>query len=469
MSNTEEFDLVVIGAGPAGYVASIRAAQLGMRVACVEKDASLGGTCLNIGCIPSKALLHSSHLFAETARGLKEHGIKTGEVSLDLGAMMKRKDKVVTTLTRGIAGLFKKNGVTPVKGRARLVGPNQVAIEDGDDAGSTLTAKNVLLASGSVPIELPNLPFDGMRIIDSTRALSLETVPDHLVVVGAGAIGLELGSVWRRLGAQVTVVELTSGITPGMDVEMARLLQRSLAKQGIKFHFETKVESATVRDDGVTVEITDKEGNSSELEGDIVLVAVGRRASAEGLGLDAIDLELDPRGRIPVDANYATRVPGVFAIGDVIAGPMLAHKAEDEGVACVEKLSGKAGHVNYDAIPAVVYTHPEFAGVGQTEEQTREAGLETNIGKFPFAGNGRARTMGETDGAVKIIADARTDRVLGVHIVGAGASDLIAEATVAIEFGASAEDIARSVHAHPTLPEALREAALAVAERALHV
>ncbi len=469
MSKTEEFDLVIIGAGPGGYVAAIRAAQLGMRVACVEKDSSLGGTCLNVGCIPSKALLHSSHLYAETKRGLKEHGIRTGAVSLDLGAMLKRKDKVVTILTRGIAGLFKKNGVTHVKGRARLAAPDRVVIEDGADGGRTLQAKNIVLASGSAPIELPGLPFDGERIIDSTRALTLEKVPEHLLVVGAGAIGLELGSVWSRLGTKVTVVELTPGVTPGMDVEMAGLLHRSLAKQGIGFHFETKVESATAHEKGVTLEITDKASVASELQADIVLVAVGRRAYAEGLGLEEIGVALDDRGRIPVDARYATNVPGVYAIGDVIPGPMLAHKAEDEGVACVELLAGKAGHVNYDAVPAVVYTHPEFASVGQTEEQVRAAGIDVSIGRFPFAGNGRARTMGETDGQVKVLADAKTDRVLGVHIVGVGASDLIAEATVAIEFGASAEDIARSIHAHPTLPEALREAALAVDGRALHL
>ena len=469
MANTEELDLVVIGAGPGGYVAAIRAAQLGMKVACVEKDKSLGGTCLNVGCIPSKALLHSSHLFADTSHGLREHGIETGDVSLDLGAMMKRKNKVVTILTRGIAGLFKKNGIRHVKGRARLAAPDRVSVEDGEDAGATLQAKHVLLASGSIPIELPNLPFDGARIIDSTRALTLDRVPEHLLVVGAGAIGLELGSVWARLGARVTVIELTSGVTPGMDEEMAGLLQRSLTKQGLTFHFQTKVESATTDDQGVTLEVTDEKKAASELRGDVALVAVGRRAYAEGLGLEEVGLTLDDRGRIPVDEHYATRVPGIYAIGDVIPGPMLAHKAEDEGVACVERIAGIAGHVNYDAIPAVVYTHPEFAGVGRTEEQLRAAGTEVKIGRFPFAGNGRARTMGETDGAVKILADAGTDRVLGVHIVGAGASNLIAEATVAIEFGASAEDIARSVHAHPTLPEAVREAALAVDGRALHV
>ena len=454
---------------PVVYVAALRASQLGMRVACVEKDSSLGGTCLNVGCIPSKALLHSSHLFDQTSRGLKEHGIQVGEVSLDLAGMMKRKSKVVTMLTRGIKGLFKKSEITAFEGRARLDAPGRVIVEEGTDAGTTLAAKNILLATGSVPIELPGLAFDGERLIDSTRALELETVPGHLVVVGAGAIGLELGSVWRRLGAEVTVVELTDGITPGMDLEMAKHLQRSLEKQGLRFHFETRVESAERSAQGVRFELIEKDGTQSQLEGDVGLIAVGRRAHAEGLALEAVGLSLDERGRIPVDENYATSVPGLYAIGDVIEGPMLAHKAEEEGVACVERLAGKGGHVNYDAIPAVVYTHPEFAGVGQTEEQVAAAGIATRIGRFPFAGNGRARTMGETEGAVKIIADADTDRILGIHIVGAGASDLIAEATVAMEFGSSAEDLARSVHAHPTLPEAIKEAALAVDGRALHI
>ncbi len=469
MPDTDSFDLVVIGAGPAGYVAAIRAAQLGMSVACVEKDVAPGGTCLNVGCIPSKALLHSSHLFSEATSGLKAHGIQTGDVSLDLSTMMKRKDRVVKVLTRGIAGLFKKNGVTLIRGRARFAGPGAVTIDEGPDAGRRVQARNILIASGSVPIELPDLPFDGSRIIDSTAALALERVPDHLVVVGAGAIGLELGSVWSRLGARVTVVELTPGVTPGMDVEMSGLLRRALEKQGLTFRFETRVASATTRSKGVTLTLRDPANEISELEADVALVAVGRRAHAEGLGLEALGLDLDERGRIPVDEAFATAVPGVHAIGDVIAGPMLAHKAEEEGVACVERLAGLAGHVNYEAIPAVVYTHPEFAAVGRTEEQLRADGTDIRVGRFPYAGNGRARTMGETDGAVKVLADAETDRILGIHIVGAGASDLIAEATVAIEFGASAEDLARSVHAHPTLPEALKEAALAVDGRALHV
>ena len=469
MDTEQEFDLIVIGAGPGGYVAAIRAAQLGMRVACVDKDASLGGTCLNVGCIPSKALLHSSQLYAQTGNELREHGIQTTELSLDLATMMKRKDKVVTILTRGIKGLFKKNGVTPIAGRAQFTAPGQVAVETAEGKNLALSAKNILIATGSLPIELPGLPFQEQRIVDSTQALALERVPEHLVVVGAGAIGLELGSVWGRLGARVTVVELTSGVTPGMDVEMAKLLQKALTKQGFKFHFETKVESARVEGEGVVLSLADKNGETQELTGDVALVAVGRRAYADGLGLDAIQLDLDERGRIPVNEDYATAVAGIYAIGDVIAGPMLAHKAEEEGVACVERLAGKAGHVNYDAIPAVVYTHPEFAGVGQTEEALRASGIAFRVGSFPFAGNGRARTMGETDGAVKILAEEKTDRILGVHVVGASASDLIAEATVAMEFGASAEDLARSVHAHPTMPEALKEAALAVDGRAIHV
>ncbi|MBM4266321.1 MAG: dihydrolipoyl dehydrogenase [Deltaproteobacteria bacterium] len=469
MPEGESFDVVVIGAGPGGYVAAIRAAQLGFRVACVDKDASLGGTCLNVGCIPSKALLHSSHLYWEMAHDLAEHGIKVEGVSLDLPALMSRKAKVVTHLTRGVAGLFKKNGVTQVVGTARLEGADRVAIVDGPDAGKTLTAKHVVLASGSVPIELPGLPFDHRRIVDSTDAIALDRVPKRLLVVGAGAIGLELGSVWSRLGSEVEVIELTPGLTPGMDVEMAKLLHRSLRRQGLKFHFESRVESFRESGERLALQIAGKDGKTSEIEGDVVLVAVGRKAYTGGLGLAEVGIELDARGRIPVDERFATKVAGVYAIGDAIAGPMLAHKAEEEGIACVELLAGKAGHVSYDAIPAVVYTHPEFAGVGKTEEATTAAGIDVRIGRFPFTANARARTTGETDGAVKIIAEAKTDLVLGVHVVAAGASDLIAEAAVAIEMGASAEDLARSVHAHPTLPEALKEAALAVDGRSIHI
>lgn len=468
MAENDSFDLVVIGAGPGGYVAALRAAQLGLKTACVEKDISLGGTCLNVGCIPSKALLHSSELYAAAGKEFRTHGIGVGDLTLDLAAMMKRKDRVVTTLTRGIAGLFKKAGVEPIAGTARLAGEGRVIVT-GAEGERTLNATKVLLASGSVPIELPSLPFDGRRILDSTAALALDEVPSRLLVVGAGAIGLELGSVWSRLGADVTVVELTPGITPGMDLAMSKELQKALRKQGLTFRFETRVEAASVSDTGVTATLRGSDGSEEQVETDAILVAVGRRAFADGLGLADAGVATDERGRIVVDENFATNVPGVYAIGDVIAGPMLAHKAEEEGVACVEKLAGHAGHVSYDTIPAVVYTHPEFASVGITSEQATEKGIEVREGVFPFAGNGRARTMGETEGAVKILADAKTDRVVGVHIVGAGASDLIAEAAVAMEMGASSEDLARSVHAHPTLPEAIKEAALAVDGRALHI
>jgi dihydrolipoamide dehydrogenase len=464
-----EFDLIVIGAGPGGYVAAIRAAQLGMRVACVDRDPAPGGTCLNVGCIPSKALLHSSELFEQTSKHLADHGIKVREVALDLGAMMKRKDKVVTLLTRGVSGLFKKNSVAHVIGTARLEAPGRVHVTLPDGGTRELSAAKVLIATGSVPIELPGLPFDGHRVIDSTAALAIAEVPRQMIVVGAGAIGLELGSVWRRLGANVTVVELTPGAVPGMDREMAKLLERALGAQGMRFQFEARVASARVDAEGVRLSVIGKDGKESELAADVVLVAVGRRAYTDGLGLEALGIATDERGRIPVDGHYETKVPGLYAIGDVIAGAMLAHKAQEEGIACVELMSGIAGHVNYDAVPSIVYTWPELAGVGLTQEAAAARGVQVRIGRFPFVANGRAKTMGETEGAVKMIADAKTDRVLGVHILGANASDLIAEAALAIEFGGSAEDIARSVHAHPTLPEAIKEAALAVDGRAIHI
>lgn len=467
MADTLSFDLIVIGAGPGGYIAALRAAQLGLSVACIEKEASPGGTCLNVGCIPSKALLHSSELFEEARSGLAEHGIRANEISLDLGTMLKRKDRVVTTLTRGIAGLFRKAGTTLVRGTARLVGGTRVAVMN-PDGEQLFEGRNVILASGSVPIELPSLPFDHQSIVDSTDALTFQKVPASLIVVGAGAIGLELGSVWRRLGSQVTVVELTPDVTPGMDREMSGMLRKALQKQGLRFHFDTRVESAEILGETVRCGLARAGGESTTIEAERVLVAVGRRAFSEGLGLAGAGVATDERGRITVDAHWQTSADGIFAIGDVIAGPMLAHKAEEEAVACVERIAGIAGHVRYDAIPAVVYTYPEFAAVGLTEEQALERGLEVRIGRFPFAANARARTMGEIEGAVKMIADANTDRVLGVHVVGPRAADLIAEATLAMHLGAAAEDIARSCHAHPTLPEALKEAALAVAKRTLN-
>ncbi len=466
----DAFDLAVIGAGPGGYVAALRAAQLGMKVACVEKEGALGGTCLNVGCIPSKALLASSELYRQAREGLAPHGIRAAGVELDLDAMMRRKRGVVSALTRGIAGLFARRGVERLLGRASFVAPDRLRIEAGDGSSNEIRAARILIATGSAPLELPGLPFDGRRVIDSTGALALAAVPERLAVIGAGAIGLELGSVWRRLGSEVTVVELTAGVVPGTDADVARLLQRALERQGLRFLLRTRVESA--RDAGRgrrALELVAEDGERSSLEADIVLVAIGRRPYTQGLGLERIGLALDQRGRIPVGEHYATAVPGVFAIGDVIPGPMLAHKAAEEGIACVERMVGIAGQVSYDALPSVVYTHPELATVGLGEDAARAAGRAVRVGRFPFAASGRARTTAETDGQVKIVADERTDRLLGASILGAGASDLIAEAALALELGASAEDLARTIHAHPTLAEALKEAALAVDGRALHL
>jgi dihydrolipoamide dehydrogenase len=462
-----DFDLVVIGSGPGGYIAAIRAAQLGMRVACVEKDIALGGTCLNVGCIPSKALLDSSERYYQAKHDLAAHGVKVGNVELDLPTMLSRKDRVVKVLTQGVAGLFKKHKIERVTGSGRIASPTTVEVTNGE-AKRTLTTKRILIATGSAPIELPGLPFDGEHIISSTEALSLTTVPQRLLVVGAGAIGLEMGSVWARLGSQVLVVEFLDRIVPGMDRKMGEQLQKSLEKQGIKFRLQTTAKGATVSDGKVRVSL-DSQGKTSDDTFDVVLVAVGRRPYTEGLGANEAGVLIDARGRIPVDAHFQTNVAGIFAIGDVIPGAMLAHKAEDEGVAAVESMAGQAGHVNYDAIPNVVYTAPELASVGMTEEQAKEQGIEYKVGSFPFVANGRARSMNETEGQVKILADAKTDRVLGVHILGARASDMIAEAALAIELSASAEDIARTCHAHPTLPEAVKEAALAVDGRPLNI
>jgi dihydrolipoamide dehydrogenase len=463
----ERFDLIVIGAGPAGYVAAIRAAQLGMRVACVEKTPSLGGTCLNVGCIPSKALLDSSELFHQARRGLAEHGVGVGDVTLDLPMMMARKDKVVTTLTRGVAGLFRKNKIEWVRGDARLERAARVAVTGGESTRA-LEAARVLIATGSEPTPLPALPFDGERIVSSTEALALPRVPERMLVLGAGAVGLELGSVWSRLGARVTVVELLDRIVPMMDRKMGAQLQGALEKQGLSFRLRTAA-TAAVRD-GDRVRVTlESGGETSEETADVVLVAVGRRPHAAGLGARELGVAFDERERIVVDERFETSVPGVFAVGDVIPGPMLAHKAQEEGVAAVEMMAGRAAHVNYEAIPNVVYTWPELASVGLSEEEAAERGIDVAIGSFPFMANARAKCLNETAGGVKILADAKSDRIVGFHILGPRASDLIAEAAVAVEFRASAEDIARSVHAHPTLPEALKEAALAVAKRAIHI
>ena len=467
---SERYDLVVIGAGPGGYVAAIRAAQLGMKVACVEKRATLGGTCLNVGCIPSKALLDSTELYHLAKARFARHGIRVGEVGLDLAAMLARKDKVVKEMTEGIRFLFRKNKVTPVFGAARLASPTSVAVRLNEGGETTLAAKHILLATGSEPIALPAIPFDGKAIVSSTEALCFERVPEHLLVVGGGYIGLELGSVWRRLGAKVTVVEFLPRIVPLADVELGGLLHKSLAKQGLEFHVETKVTAAEVRGDRVALTAEAKDGQSRSFDCDRVLVSVGRKAHVEGLGLEAVGVAYDPRtSKVATDPHFRTNVPTISAIGDLIAGPMLAHKAEDEAIACVEILAGKAGHVNYDTIPSVVYTWPELASVGITEEQARERGVEYRVGKFPFLANGRAKAMDEAEGLVKVLADAKTDRVLGVHILGPRASDLIAEAVAVMEFAGSAEDIARTCHAHPTLSEAVREAALAVERRAIHI
>jgi dihydrolipoamide dehydrogenase len=466
-TSNSSYDLIVIGAGPGGYVAAIRAAQLGMRVACVEKHQSLGGTCLNIGCIPSKALLDSSELFEQTKTHFHHHGIKVADVALDLPAMMARKVGVVTSLTRGVAGLFKKNKITHVIGIGRVTGAGYVEITAKDGSKQTITAPKILIATGSAPIELKSLPFDGKHIVSSTEALSFTEVPKKLLVIGAGAIGLELGSVWNRLGSEVVVIEFMDRILPLMDKEMTTALQRSLEKQGLKFRLNTGAQGATVQ--GSRVELTWKSGDDTQVEqADRVLVAIGRRPYTESLGLREIGVTMDPRGFVTVNSHFETNIPGIYAIGDVIGGAMLAHKAEEEGIACVELMSGKAGHVNYLAVPNVVYTFPEFASVGLTEEEAKAKNGEVRVGKFPFTANGRARAMDATEGLVKIVGDAKTDRLLGMHILGARASDMIAEGAVAIEFASSCEDIARSVHAHPTLPEAVKEAALAVEKRAIH-
>jgi dihydrolipoamide dehydrogenase len=464
---SERFDLVVIGGGPGGYHAAIRGAQLGMRVACVEKDARLGGTCLNVGCIPSKALLDSSELYRQALHGLAKHGIKAAGVELDLPAMMLRKDKVVQGLTSGVASLFKKNGIAWVRGTGRLASARRLVVR-GEQGEQTLESERMIIATGSEPTPLRTLPFDGERVIGSTEALALPRVPKRMLVVGAGAVGLELGSVWSRLGAEVIVIEFLDAIVPTMDRGMGTQLRRMLERQGLSFRLETSATGVERTESGVRVQLESKGTTSSE-EADLVLVAVGRRAYTESLGARELGIAFDDRGHITVDGRYQTNVAGVFAIGDAIPGPMLAHKAFEEGVATVELMAGVAGHVNYDAIPNVVYTWPELASVGMSQEDAAKRGIQVAIGSFPFRANGRARCMDEIDGGVKVLADAKTDRIVGLHILGPRASDLIAEAAVAVEFGGSAEDIGRSVHAHPTLPEAVKEAALAVAKRAIHI
>jgi len=457
-------DLVVIGGGPGGSVAAIRAAQLGLDTACIETEPRLGGTCLRIGCIPSKALLESSELYHEAHSGLGAHGVQVEGVSLDLRAMMARKTDVVSGLAKGLDGIFRKHKITRYLGYGRLQGPGRIAVTMEKETAS-IEAKTILLATGSKPAVLRGVELDGERIGTSTEALAYDAVPEHLVVIGAGAIGLELGSVWARLGARVTVLEALDRILPGMDREIATEAKRVFEKQGLAFRLGVRVKGAAKKGSGCAVEI---EGQDP-LSCDRVLVAIGRVPNTDGLGLESLEIATDDKGFIPVDEKFATRVPGVYAIGDVIGGPMLAHKAEEEGVACVEWIVRGYGHVDYDAIPNVVYTAPEVASVGRTEEELSAAGVAFRKGSFPFLANARARVLGRTEGRVKILAAEGTDRVLGVHVLGARAGDLIAEAAAAIAFGASAEDIARTPHAHPSLAEAMKEAALAVDQRPLHI
>jgi dihydrolipoamide dehydrogenase len=462
MSN-EKFDLAVVGAGPGGYVAAIRASQLGLRVACIDENHRLGGTCLRIGCIPSKALLESSERFADTRSELRGHGVVVGDVGLDLDRMMARKDAIVDALTDGIQYLFKKNGVTAVHGRARLQSADSLIV-DAESGPQEIRADRILVATGSRPASLANVAEDGDRIGNSTAALSWNAVPDKLVVIGAGYIGLELGSVWSRLGSDVVFLEALDRILPGMDSEIAGLAERAFKKQGMTFRLGAFVKSAAVADVGCRVELT--EGDI--IEADRVLVSTGRIPATAGLGLEEVGVELDERGFVRTDTNFKTNIPGIYALGDCIGGAMLAHKASDEAVACAETMAGGHGHVDYGVIPAIVYTHPEIASVGRTEEQLVAEGIDFRKGVAPYGASGRARSLGDTNGKVKILADAATDRVLGVHIIGVRAGDLIAEATTAMTFGASSEDIARVVHAHPTLSELVHEAALDVDGRAIH-
>jgi len=460
-----EFDVIVIGSGPGGYVFAIRAAQLGLKTACVEKRATLGGTCLNIGCIPSKALLQSSENFYAAQGPFKDHGILIDSVKLDLARMQARKAEVVTANVKGVEFLFKKNKITWLKGTGRIAAPGQVSVD-----GKIYNTRHIVIATGSESIPLPGVTVDEKRIVTSTGALELDAVPKRLVVIGGGYIGLELGSVWQRLGAQVTVVEFLDHLVTTMDREVGKAFERVLAKQGLKFRLSTKVTAATVTDAGVTLTVEKAAGGSPEtLAADVVLVAIGRRPFTRGVGIEEAGVQLDARGFVQTTDHFATNIPGIYAIGDVTKGPLLAHKAEDEGVALAELLAGQAGHVNYGVIPGVVYTWPEVASIGATEEQLKEAGTEYNVGKFPFTANARARAMGDTDGFVKILADKRTDKILGAHIIGPDAGTLIAEIATAMEFGASSEDVARTCHAHPSLNEAVKEAALAVEGRALHI
>ena len=467
----EKFDVVIIGSGPGGYVAAIRAGQLGLKTAIIEKDKELGGTCLNIGCIPSKALLTSSDHFTFAKKEAQKHGIVIDGVHVDLPKMQQRKDKVVKTMNSGVRALMKTNKVTTFEGFGTIIAPGKVSIKSSSGpatAGQEIETKNIIIATGSVPIELPFAKFDGKTIVSSTEALTFTEAPPRLLVIGAGAIGLELGSVWSRLGSEVTFLEFLPRIAVGFDLELSNLLQRSLTAQGMTFHLETKVTAVKI-DNGRATATATKGNEELKFEADKVLVSVGRRPFAEGVGAEKVGVEVDEKKRIKIDNHFGTNVEGIYAIGDVIAGPMLAHKASDEGIACVEIIAGKAGHVNYDAIPGIIYTNPELAGVGLTEEQAKEKGIDYRTGKFPFRATGRAVANDDLEGMVKFVADAKTDRILGAHILQHAASELIAEAVSVIEFGGSSEDLGRTTHSHPTLSEGVKEAALNVEKRALHI
>ena len=464
---SEKFQAVVIGGGPGGYVCAIRLSQLGLKTACIESRGSLGGTCLNVGCIPSKSLLNLSEEFHKV-KGLANKGIEVGNVKLNLDNMMKSKDKAVTVLTKGVEFLFKKNKVTYFKGYGSFKSPNEILIKDNENKETIIQSEKTIIATGSVATSLPGIEIDEQKIVSSTGALKLEKVPNKMVVVGGGYIGLEMGSVWSRLGAEVQVVEFLDHITPGMDKEISLEFMKILKKQGIKFNMQNKVETIEKNKSGVVVSTIDKEGNKNNFDCDVVLISVGRKANTEGLNLEAIGVELDDRKRIKTDKSFKTNLENIYAIGDVISGPMLAHKAEDEGVAVAENIAGQSGHVNYDTIPGVIYTTPEVAAIGKTEEQLKDSKMKYKIGKFSFMANSRAKAIDDAEGFVKILADEKTDKVLGAHIIGPHAGELIAEIGVAMEFGASSEDIARTCHAHPTFSEAVKEAALSVDKRAIH-
>src|SRR5213079_452253 len=464
----ENFDVVIIGSGPGGYIAAIRSGQLGLKTAIIEKDKELGGTCLNVGCIPSKALLTSSDHLMFAKKEAEKHGIVIGNVDVDLNKMQQRKEKVVKTLTGGVRALMKTNKVTTFEGFGTITAPGKVSVKSSDGKTQEIETKNIIIATGSAAIELPFAKFDGKTIVSSTEALTFAEAPPKFLVVGAGAIGLELGSVWNRLGSEVTMLEFLPRIALGFDLELSNLLQRLLTAQGITFHLETKVSAVKIDNGAVTATAT-KSGEELKFKADKVLVSVGRRPFSEGVCAEKIGVEFDDRKRIKVDKHFRTNVEGIYAIGDVIAGPMLAHKAEEEGIACVEIIAGKSGHVNYDAIPGIIYTNPELAGVGITEDQAKEKAMNVRIGKFPFRANGRALVNEDVEGVVKFIADAETDKILGAHILQHAASELIAEPTSVIEFGGSSEDLGRTCHSHPTLSEAVKEAAMAVEKRALHI